>query len=137
METYPQDKIPVPLLEPFSFDDRDTVLRTQMESARFRQRKRFTKEFYTSTAKFRFSLDQFRIWQSWVYWKINSGADWFLLNMQMGGGNVGDAAFKTFTVRLAAPYKVTRAGDVFDVTVPIETEDPQFMTLTQLNAALV
>lgn len=127
---WPSADLPIPSLR-FTLGNEPSIIRTQMASGRFRQRKRFTAEQRPMTAQWRFTEAQFRIFQGWFKFKINSGADFFTMELLLGDG------LESYTIRFTdTAYSATYNEPFWDVSAELESEDPNIITESQLDALL-
>jgi hypothetical protein len=125
-------KLPRPT---FSLNDKvvGNVIRTQMDSGRFRQRKRWTAALRTISVEWSFTDAQFALFQGVYKYKISDGADWFTMQMPFGNG------LNTYTVRFtdngfSDSYQV---GMFHKVTATLETEDDiSILSSAAVDAAL-
>ena len=111
--------IPNPQLG-FGVTDSTAVVRTKMDSGRTRQRKRFTRDFRTMSASWKLSDVEYGYFQSIYRYALNSGTDWFTMNLPMGDG------LKPYTVRFVAnsySAKQDEATLYWTVNANLETED--------------
>lgn len=69
-----------------SGDTDPNTIRTQMDSGATRQRRRFTVERLFVRASWEWSDNEFGVWCAWHKFKINLGADWFIMDLPLGGG---------------------------------------------------
>lgn len=118
MITWPET-LPKPILG-FGVTDSTAVARTKMDSGRFRQRQRFTRDFRTMSATWKLSDLQYGYFQSIYKYSLNSGSDWFLMTLPMGNG------MAQYTVRFVAntySAKQDEATLYWSVSAQLETED--------------
>lgn len=119
LETFPAGLFPQPRV---SFNGRlkPSVVRTQMDSGRFRQRSRFTSELMSLNVSWEMSDFQFGMFKSWVNNKVTRGADWFYIVLPIGGETL---PVLCHIVNGGYTHKY-RGVLYWDVTVTLETEDP-------------
>lgn len=109
-----------------------SVIRTQMDSGRARQRRRFTSQLRSITASWELDDDQYALFQGVVKYKLSAGADWFTISLPFGDG------FKTYTARFVGDT-VNGAYQInmhWVVKVPMEIEDASPYTEAETNTAL-
>lgn len=103
----------------FSADTEPTVVRTQMESGRYRQRLRFTRSHNFMNVVWTFSDYEFGIFKAFHQHLLAGGADWMSINLPMGDG------LKLFKARFAGGSYTAKQVPVLHwrVTATLETED--------------
>ncbi len=84
MEDFPSQYLPAPTVS-FNGNTAGSTIRTQMESGRVRQRSRFTRETRLYSVNWEMSDFQYGLFQSFVLYQINRGADWFNIDLPVGG----------------------------------------------------
>lgn len=129
METWPQI-LPEPVVEPYGFEVSPSVARSEMDSGFIRQRKRFTQQLRAFNVTFSFTDNQLAIFQAWWKYKIASGADWFLMSIDIGGAKAERQ------IRFASPFTSTTKGGRWTVKSTMETMNDSPMTESQLNEVL-
>jgi len=107
-----------------------SVIRTEMDSGFQRQRKRFTQEMRSFAVTFSFTPDQFAIFQAWWKYRVSSGADWFLMEVDIGGSRT------TRQVRFSTPFSSAYGGGRWKVKSVLETQNVAPMSEGQLDAAI-
>lgn len=102
----------------YGIDVSTAVARTKMESGRFRQRRRFTRDFRKMSVAWKLSDVEFGYFQSIYNHLLHSGADWFSIALPMGDG------FKTYTARFVADSYQAKYDNVmyWNITAQLETE---------------
>lgn len=118
MTTFPPT-LPKPETGSYSVQVNTSVARTKFDSGRVRQRKRFTRDFRTMPVSWSFSDEEYGLFQSYYRYALNSGADWFYLNLALGDG------IKQYRCRfIADTYTAKYDGFMYwKVTARVETED--------------
>lgn len=118
MITWP-GAIPNPILG-FGVTTNTAVARTKMDSGRFRQRQRFTRDFRQMSAAWKLTDAQYGYFQSIYRHALDSGNDWFTMNLPMGD------SIKPYTVRFVANTYSAKQDEAtlnWTVSVNLETED--------------
>lgn len=118
MNTWPT-KFPDPLLDTQTIDPGAPVIRSQMTSGYVRQRRRFTNEWRHQNFQLQFDATGHAMFQEWVATKISNGADFFNMQLDLGGG------IKTYQVRFivdqnGAPYKTRKQNPFWVVSGTFE-----------------
>lgn len=83
METWPYSVLPDPTIN-YSSDNRTSVVRTQMDSGRVRQRKRFSTDVKQIAVSWVLTNHQYQMFQSFHRFKLNLGADFFFMDHWFG-----------------------------------------------------
>ena len=85
----------------------------------YRQRRRSVVELRKVSISWEFNDDDYMLFQSFFYYKLNGGNDWFEISLPMGGG------FRTCIVRFfEATYKTSAAQVLFwNVSATIEIQE--------------
>ena len=130
METWPS-VLPNPSTN-FNGSVNSAVVRTNMDSGYVRKRKRFTQQMRTIKVKWEMDDNQFAIFQAWLKYKINAGADWFICNLPLGSG------VRPYTVRFADDnYDHAHKGVLYwNVSSTLECMVGSPLTEAELNAIL-
>lgn len=134
MENFPS-KLPAPL-GAVAFEGDSSVLRTNMESGRVRQRRIASMAPRRTDLRWLMTDDQHAIFCAWHKFKISEGADSFTINLPVKGG-VGN--LQTCTVRIVdGLYSDSWDNDscMWMVQCKIEIDTPPFLTESELNVAL-
>jgi hypothetical protein len=84
MELWPP-RVPHPSQD-LSGEESPSTIRTNMDAGVTRQRRRFTIGNAEITCSWELDSLQFAVFTSFYANKINSGADWFLMPLDLGGG---------------------------------------------------
>lgn len=92
MSTWPA-KLPKPSISGYGGEVEQGVIRTNMDSGRPRQRQRFTSGWRPITAQWKFSDEEYGMFQAFVKYKINGGNDFFDIELPLGDG------MNTYSVR--------------------------------------
>lgn len=87
METWPPS-FPMLSSSAYSGDQAANTVRTTMDSGSIRQRRRFSVEILTLSCTWELSDTEFGIFCAFVKYRLNLGADWFLMNLPAGGDDV-------------------------------------------------
>lgn len=121
MEIYPTSVLPDARLD-FSSKNEPSAIRTQMASGRVRQRRRFTSDMKTQAVKWRFTDDEFAVFQSWVFYKTSAGVDYFYIDLRIGDG------LKQYRARFVnGEYNAVLNERMWDVTAQLEIEEQQYL----------
>lgn len=129
MESWPT-QLPEPVVEPYGFEVSPSLVRTEMDSGFIRQRQRFTQQLRSFSVAFSFTDVELALFQAWWKYKIASGADWFLMSINIGGEK------SPRQIRFASPFTTTTKGGRWTVKATMETMNDSPMTESQLNLAL-
>lgn len=120
MEDIPTFPSSLPQAKPgFGVGFESTLTRTQMESGRSRQRKRFSTDVNGFSVEWSFTNYEFEIFKAFLKHKLNSATDWFYINLYTGG------ELRTVKARvLDGTYSATETGVLYwDVSAQLETYD--------------
>lgn len=135
------DKLPLPTFEGYGLEPLDPIQRTEMESGTARQRRRFTKTPARIPARWRFTQWEFGIFESWVKWKAQEGAEWFGITLL---GGLGMAAHEArFVGQGKSPYQASprrggpQEGVRWIVTSTLEVRERPILTADALEIVLV
>lgn len=133
-ETYPYPTLPNPRLD-FNGETVPAMKRTQMETGRYRQQRRFTSQLNTYRASWQMSDYQWGLFQAFVLHKLSGGADWFYVNLPTGG----EAMDKTVLARIVdGKYAGAHDGVLYwNVSAVLEVEDAQLWTEEEYDALLI
>lgn len=117
MTTWPPT-LPNPNVD-YSVSVNTSVVRTKMDSGRFRQRRRFTRDFRTIPVTWTLTDEEYGLFQAVYKYVLNSGADWFYINLPLGDG------VKQYKARfIADSYNAKyQAFMHWNVSAKLETED--------------
>lgn len=77
--------LPMPT-QNYSLSIEHNMVRTNMDSGRTRQRRRFTMSANTISVNWDFTDTEFQLFESWVTIILNGGASWFETDVLTGGG---------------------------------------------------
>lgn len=128
------DYLPTPELDGYGIQHVDTMQRTQLESGRARQRRRFTSVPSNASVSWVMTNGQAAYFESWYKNIIKDGADWFEgpLKTPVGFGN--------YKIRFTAMYqgpvpfafnqwRTTANVEIFErPTIPVEAlESPEYL----------
>lgn len=99
-----------------------TVIRTGMESGRWRQRRRFTSGWRSISASWLFNDSEFEIFKAIVTYKLADGADFFQISLPLG-----DDSFQNYVVRFVEGKYDFRYQDFMHwrVSARLEMENTQ------------
>ncbi len=109
----------------FSGELDSSTERTQMDTGRYRQESRYTRENRNYSVSWMFDDFQFGMWQSWVLYKLANGSRCFNINLPTGGEGL-----KTVQARLVNGKYTWKYSPVLNWTVQatIEVEDAKVWT---------
>lgn len=133
-ETYPYPTLPNPGLS-LTGSVQPSMKRTQMETGRIRQQRRFTSQRRTYRATWQMSDYQWGLFQAWVLHKIADGADWFYVNWPTGG----EALDKAVLARIVdGGYAGAHDGVLYwNVTATVEVDDALVWSEEDYDALLL
>jgi hypothetical protein len=116
MYNWDEDILPL-ASDKYQLSHDSNVLRKRMESGYTRQRRRYTTEFEAAGLAFDFTEEEYSIFKSTWFNRINAGADWFTMRLPLGDGN----QLTLTTVRFTDDYKANYStyGN-WRVSAPIE-----------------
>lgn len=130
MESWPTAVLPDPVLE-VAGEMAENATRTEMASGRFRQKRRFSLDLSFQEVRWTFTDDQFALFRSWAYHKLNGCSDWFELDLTLGGG------LGTYKARfVGARYQFARNHPHWTVTAQLEIEEQNYVPEDAFEAAL-
>lgn len=115
------------------------TVRTNMESGRPRQRKRFTTGWRTKNVSWVLTNDEFAIFQAIVKFKLNNGADFFDMALPIGDpDDETEAEFAVQSVRFVDGVYKYSYQDVmhWKVSATLETENTSPMDEATLDGIL-
>jgi len=110
--------LPDPRIEPYALQTEGSVIATQMETGRRRQRLRFTQERNVVQAIFFMSDFQFTYFKGFWTNRLNQGADSFIMNLKI------DSDFCDYEVKFVSPYQASFAETGWNVTTTLLIDDP-------------
>jgi hypothetical protein len=84
MISYPAT-LPAPTRD-YSLTINNSAIRTQMESGRYRQRRRFLDSENTISVKWLFTDAEFQLFESWTFHALDGATSWFECPVVSGGG---------------------------------------------------
>jgi len=112
------DSLPLPTQD-YSLTVNNSAIRTQMESGRFRQRRRFTSSQNEISVKWEFTDEEYQLFESFVFYALNGGTSWFETKLVSGGGIVTHTA-RIQDGSIKASYR-EHFGWAVSATLDIET----------------
>ena len=130
--TWPADTIlPKPTVD-LGHRSQPPTIRTNMDSGKARQRRRFPKGNRLIAVSWVFTDEQFEIFQAIVKFKLNDGADYFDMSLPLGGG------YATYSVRMVDGDWSARYQDFnhWKVTANLECDELATLTEGELDALL-
>lgn len=109
-----------------------TVIRTEMDSGRVRQRKRFTSAIRTVPVRWTLTDAQWALFQGILEYKLNQGADWFTITLPTGNG------MQSCTARFVSGSWNAKHVPVmyWDVTATLEVQGGSPLTEDEVDAIL-
>lgn len=129
MEIWPYSLLPDPI-RTYSIDRVGSVVRTNMDSGRIRQRKRFTRDIRMFSVEWLFDDFQFEVFQSFFAHTINQGSDFFTVDLWIGDG------FSSVSARFEnGTYQTSFTDPHWAVSASLEVENAPVLsndTLTHL-----
>ena len=114
--------LPDPRITPYALQTEGSVIATQMETGRRRQRLRFTQERNLVNVVFFMSEAQFNYFKGWWTFRINQGADSFIMNLKI------DLDFCDYEVKFVTPYSAQYSGKGWNVSATLLVDDPKVLT---------
>jgi len=128
IQTWPETIFPLPSVS-FNVDADFSNIRSNMDSGRVRQRRRFSQETELASATFELTRVQYAAWKGFWVHRVNRGNDWFSMRLPIADG----ANLTNTEIRFASDYKAQhRHGGNWDVSVTIE-----FKETSQINEDLL
>lgn len=86
---YPHDELPYPLQQGYGFSPVSPLLRTQMQSGRAKQRRRYRSTPTTNTITWLFQEDsQAQLFEAWYQDALLDGSSWFEMTLQTPQGQL-------------------------------------------------
>lgn len=116
MFNWSENIVPLPSFR-FSNKNESSVIRSRMESGRFRQRRRFTAEHETASLSFDLTDEEYASWKSIWTNKLSNGSDWFTMRLPIGDGQLLTLAQVRFTSNYSANHD---AFSNWSISAPIE-----------------
>lgn len=130
MVTWPT-LLPNPSID-YSVKLENSKLRTQMDSARYRQRGRFSRENRLIPVVYEFDDNEYAFFQSFYLYKISRGSDFFTVTLPLGGG------MRSFSARYADdPNAKYEPVSNWRVTATLEVEDARVLSSANYDALVV
>lgn len=141
-EAYP-DFLPRPS-QNYNLDVNASIGRTQMDSGRIRQRRRFTSTKDQIAVVWQFTDQEFAMFTSFVKFKINDGADWFTAEIvtgngiqeqtvRMQGGNYQSAYRSHFNWNVSAVLDVQEIAmlseEAYDLIIDMDIDPNDFKSM--------
>lgn len=104
-------------------------LRTQMDSGRYRQRQRFTRENRMVSVSWEMDDNQYAFFQSYYLYKLHGGADYFNVSLPLGG------ATRSFVAKFAdEPSAKYQHVSRWVVQGTLEVEDGKVLAESDFDA---
>jgi len=101
---WPHSILPLPSIN-FSGQNQSSVIRTAMDSGRFRQRRRFTKELNTLSIEWLFDGKEWLFFRSFFESNLEGGSIWFNITLNLGDRTpVGQSSDQNFRMRFISGY---------------------------------
>ncbi|WP_186169787.1 hypothetical protein [Burkholderia gladioli] len=125
--------LPAPRASGYNVQPTQTFVRTDMDNGSARQRRRFTTVPNYVDVTWMLSIDQFSIFEAFLAYDINLGADWFATSLLNGlGVSQMQARFKD-----NPPYKAALSDSrtYFNVTASLEVKSMPLLTRDQYSVA--
>ncbi|MDO8604933.1 MAG: hypothetical protein Q7R40_00220 [Phaeospirillum sp.] len=95
-------RLPLPTFEGYGIEPQDAVSRTDMEAGAARQRRRFTAVPTRIPVRWRFSANEFALFEAWFHWMAEDAAGWFAISLL---GGIGMVAHEARFLGGSSPYK--------------------------------
>ena len=131
MITWEQTTLPSP--SSLTVKHRTSTQRKRTESGRFQIRKRYSTDYEQANLSFQFFGNQFQLFKGIFVYQLNNGADWFYINLPVGG----DQQLVQCKVRFISDYSYTYTNvDNAIVRLTVEffrVEQPSELTLDNLT----
>lgn len=119
MFTWPENIVPLPAAD-FAAENESSVIRSKMETGRFRQRRRFTAEHETARLTFDLTDNEYSMFKAIWKYKLLNGSNWFTIRLPVGDGNT----LTLVEVRFIANYRANHAPFAnWSVSAPIEFKE--------------
>lgn len=117
--------LPGPLLDGYALDTVSPLQRTQMDSGRARQRRRFTSVPVIAQVGWTLTRPQAQVFEGWFKWILKDGAEWFEveLNTPMG--------YKPYICRFTEIYNGPIPFAVFEYSYTAQLEIKERPTLSE------
>ena len=113
------------------------MVRTRMESKRWRQRRRFTEDLATHNMRWLMTDAQWTTFETFFSQSINNGQDWFTMDMRIGGlGGIRNYTCRFVCGGSQGPYTVKFQEPLWLVTAQVEVLGLPLMSETTLNGLL-
>lgn len=124
---WPSFAIPLPRLSPHEESLESSVVRTEMESGRARQRRRFEVPVHLHSAQWKLNEKQMAAFEAFVRHGIAGGSLWFLIELRLADG------LKEYKARLVdGDYSVSREDRWATVSATLEIDDQPLQDNWQL-----
>ena len=114
------DVLPKPLMSGYGYAPQGVFIRTQMESGRARQRRRFKTYANQVTASWTFDNEQLSAFEAFFDYEACGGAAWFRLEL---GNGLGMSCVKARFVDAENPYQISKIDNsrLWQLTASLET----------------
>ena len=120
MIEYPREYLPLPLREGYAFQAVSPMQRTEMQSGRARQRRRFTSVPTMASVAWIFDDVQAQLFEAWFEDALKSGSEWFDCPLKTPEGGIQNYAAR-FTDIYQGPALVGKSHWKF--TAELELRD--------------
>lgn len=109
--------LPLPLRSGYGLNHVSPVTRTELESGRARQRRRYTASPSRISVSWIFSQAQAQAFEAWFRWTLSDGAEWFNANLRTPLGLQSHEC--RFVEMYAGPQRV--GADLWQIQATLET----------------
>ena len=116
MQAWPTTVLPDPLLDAQSQTQVTSTLRTGISYAFIQQRRRFPYQYPTQPYQFKMTDYQFCMFQSFRFYKLRRGNNWFTMDLPLEGG------IANYRVRMVGGYKATYQDPYWTVEISLEID---------------
>ncbi|MBP6861338.1 MAG: hypothetical protein KBC57_03165 [Neisseriaceae bacterium] len=114
------DVVPCPLLNGYGYAPQNPFIRSQMDSGRARQRRRFKSVAKKASVSWLMTDEQLAIFESFFDYETCGGVGWFRLNLKNGLGMV---CVKARFINPEEPYSVQKNNKFWTISAVLETFD--------------
>ena len=108
MEIFPIDFFESPLITSDNYSEQSNFIETKVSQGNSVRRRIYTQTEGTVTVQFILTTEQIFYFRGWIKNQINGGADWFLIDLELG-----DAGLTTCQCRISEAkqlYRIDRAA---------------------------